>query len=102
MIDRGIIKWQPFDSCYSSNNILKDIYKQKNKHIFPILSEDQLLELEEKILNAYYLNEIISIRYFYNGSLHQINGKIKSINLQEKKIHINENNIYFKQIIQVI
>lgn len=101
MIDRGIIKWQPFDSCYSCGKILKDIYKQKNRNKLPTLSEDQLIELEEKILNAYHLNETISIKYFYNGSLYQKNGKINFINLQEKKLYINNCIIYFKQIIEV-
>ena len=49
MIDRGIIKWQPFDSCYSGSKILKDINNEKNREIFPTLSEDQLCILEEKI-----------------------------------------------------
>lgn len=102
MIDRGIIKWQPFDSCYSSGKALKDIYKQKNRNKLPTLSEDQLYELEQKILDSYHLNENISIEYFYNGSLYQMSGKITSINLQEKKIYINNHIIYFKQIINII
>ena len=46
MIDRGIIKWQPFDSCYSSSKILNDIHNKKSREILPTLSEDQLDILE--------------------------------------------------------
>lgn len=102
MIDRGIIKWQPFDSCYSSEKILKDINNKKNRKILPILSEDQLHNLEEKIIDAYHLNDFINIEYFYNGRIININGKISSINLQDKKIYINNNIIYFKQIINIL
>lgn len=102
MIDRGIIKWQPFDSCYSSTKILNDIYNKKNRKIFPILSEDQLFILEEKIIDAYHLNEVISIEYFYNGDILNIKGKINSLDYQNKKLYINNKLIYFKQIIKII
>lgn len=102
MIDRGIIKWQPFDSCYSGSKILKDINNEKNREIFPTLSEDQLCILEEKITNAYHLGEFINIEYFYNGKINKLKGKINFINLRNKKIYINENIIYFSQIIKVI
>lgn len=101
MIDRGIIKWQPFDSCYSTGKILKEIHNKKNSVKFPILSDDQLLILEEKVIDAYHLNNTINIEYYYNGNLFKINGKINSINYQQKKLCVNNNTIYFKQIIKV-
>jgi len=102
MIDRGIIKWQPFDSCYSGDKILKDINNKKNREILPTLSEDQLHNLEEKVIDAYHLNEFINIEYFYNGKIINVKGKISSINLQDKKIYVNNNIIYFKQIINIL
>lgn len=101
MIDRGIIKWQPFDSCYSGDKILKDISSEKNRKVLPILSEDQLSFLEEKIFDSYHLNEKINIEYFYNGKFYLIAGKIDSINFQEKKLYIKNHIIYFKQIINI-
>lgn len=101
MTDRGIIKWQPFDSCYSSSKILKDIYNKKNRKSFPVLSDDQLLVLEEKIIDAYHLNELICLDYFYNGKIINISGKINNINFQEKKLYLNNKIIYFKQIINI-
>jgi len=102
MIDRGIIKWQPFDSCYSSSKILNEIYNKKNRKTFPVLSEDQLFNLEEKIIDAYHLNEIINIEYFYNGNIINIKGKINLLDCQTKKLYINNKLIYFKQIINII
>ena len=101
MIDRGIIKWQPFDSCYSGEKVLKDITNEKNKNFFPILSEDQLHFLEEKIFDSYHLNEKVNIEYFYNGKIYKITGTIESINLLNKNIHIKNSIIYFKQIINI-
>ena len=102
MIDRGIIKWQPFDSCYSSSKILKEIDDKKNRKIFPVLSEDQLIILEEKITTAYHLNENINIEYFYNGKITNVKGKIYFINYIDKKLFIDNKIIYFKQIINII
>ncbi len=101
MIDRGIIKWQPFDSCYASSKILKEIHNKKDRRVFPTLSEDQLNILEENIKDAYHLKEIINIKYYYNGDVLNIKGKINGINNNEKKIYINNKIIYIKQILTI-
>ncbi len=101
MIDRGIIKWLPFDSCYSSSKIVKEIKKEKEKAILPILSDDQLMVIENKIKDAYELRYSIQIKYFYNDSINIINGKINGINLAEKKIYINNKSIYLRQILEI-
>ena len=53
MIDRGMIKWQPFNSCFNTQDIIEDISKKKEREKiqFPTLSEDQLGVLEDKIFN---------------------------------------------------
>lgn len=102
MIDRGIIKWQPFNSCFSSEKMLKEITNKKNRLDYPILSDDQLSIIEENILTAYHLKESISILYFYDGKKLQITGKINYIDINNKEIYINNKKIYFKQIINII
>lgn len=101
MIDRGIIKWQPFDSCYSSEKIVKEIQKDKEKISFPTLSPDQLEVIEEAIRSAYEVQTQVQIKYFYNGVIYQTTGKIKGINLQEKKIYLNNKSIFLKQILKI-
>ena len=101
MIDRGIIKWQPFDSCYSSKNIVHNIALEKIKIDMPALSEDQLERIEEKIIDAYNLNLNIKIKYYYDGIIKYEKGKINYINTQEKKIYLNNKYIYFKQILNI-
>lgn len=102
MIDRGIIKWQPFDSCYSSKKIINDIANKKNKVEYPTLSEDQLYFIEEKITSSFYLKENITLEYFCNGKKLKIFGKITFIDSYKKILFINNINIYFKQIINII
>jgi hypothetical protein len=101
MKDRGIIKWQPFDSCFSSQKIIKDVLNQKKKQIMPTLSNDQIEAIEEKIIDAYHLKEEIKIKYYYNGIICEEKGKIQYIFLHEKKICLNQKYIYLKQILNV-
>lgn len=101
MIDRGIIKWQPFNSCFSSQQIINDITSFKNKKDFPELSEDQINLISEKIKDAYILNINVTIEYFYDGAITTISGKINNINTKEKRICLNNKYIYFKQILKI-
>ena len=59
--DRGMVKWQPFDSLLSSKKVAREIIKEKNKVAMPTLSEDQLLNIEEKVLEAYYNGETVRL-----------------------------------------
>lgn len=101
MIDRGIKKWQPFNSCFSGKDLLKEITNSKKRKDFPSLSEDQMIIIEEKIKDSYVLGTIIHIKFFYNGNILNSSGKISHINMQEKKLHLNNKYIYFKQILEV-
>lgn len=101
MIDRGIKKWQPFNSCFSGNKIINDLNEERNKEIFPTLSEDQLIIIEEKIKDAYNLRISINILYFYEGKIKKATGLINAINMQEKKICLNNKYIFFKQILEI-
>lgn len=100
--DRGIIKWQPFNSCFNSETIIKDINKLKNRKNFPILSEDQLEIISNKLLKSYNLKLIVSIEYYYDGNIKNITGKIDLLDFQNKKMYLNNQIIYLNQILKII
>lgn len=101
LTDRGIIKWQPFNSCFDSNSIIKDIKSSKERMLFPILSDDQIYIIEEKIIESFNLKLYIIVEYYYDGNIKKIKGKINYLNLQDKKLYINNISIYFKQILKI-
>jgi len=101
MTDRGIIKWQPFNSCFSVTDIINEIKETRNKEKLPILSEDQLNLIEEKVKDAYNLKLYINICFFYEGNIKTTNGIIEKINIYQKKICLNNKYIYFKQILKI-
>ena len=99
--DRGIIKWQPFDSVISSKIILESLIKEKEKQTKPILSEEEIKEIEDKIIEAYYAEEIVTINFYQNGYIKTIKGKIKKIDHITKIIYLNETKLLFKQILAI-
>ncbi len=101
MIDRGIIKWQPFDSCFNSNKVIHDLKLEKNLVNYPTLSEDQLELLEEEIALAYNLKLRVNITYYYNGEIKNIQGQIKYLDSQKKRLYLNDKTLYIKQILQI-
>ena len=101
MMDRGIIKWQPFNSCFNSNELIFNIKEEKNKINLPILSEDQINYLAEKIINSYNLQINIHIEYYYDGKIKIIEGKINYLNVNKKELFIGNLGIYFNQILKI-
>ena len=89
MNDRGMIKWQPFESLISSKEVVNSILKMKNEVNKPILSIDQLEKLNELILKSYYNQAKIVICYFKSNQIYKITGTIIEINPNMKIITLN-------------
>ena len=101
MNDRGIIKWRPFNSCFSTEKLSEETSNQNAKITMPVLSEDQILTIENMIVEAFYLKIKVNIKFFYDGKIKYENGIIDSINKYEKKIYLKDKSIYFKQILDI-
>ena len=102
MSDRGMKKWLPFDSLTNTNKMKHDLAKKKTKVEMPILSEDQLIKLENKIKEAYFNKDIVKIYYYFSGNIINKEVKIKNIDYNKKQIILSDNTkLYYKQIIKV-
>lgn len=102
MSDRGMIKWQPFNSVINTNQVINSIIKEKQKIEKPILSKEQQTKLEEKIIEAYYEQIPIEIQYYQSGHILTTKGIIKNINNTYKKIFLdNQKILLFQQIIKI-
>ena len=67
--DRGMIKWQPFNSVVSGKQMVRDVIKEKNKVKMPNLSEEQRKNIEEKLIIAFYENELITLDFYFQGKI---------------------------------
>ena len=100
--ERGMIKWAPFNSIITLNDIKKKIKNERDITSYPILSEEELNSIQDNILTAYHLQEEVIITYFYNYKLYKLKGIINLIIPEKKLIIINKNiRLYFNQIVKI-
>lgn len=103
MHDRNSIKWAPFNSVINGNEVIKEINQEKSRKEKPILSEDQLEELESSILEAFDNQSTVEVIFYKNNHFYKITGIITNVNKAQKKITINgKNSYYFANIIKII
>ena len=93
-------KWNPFNAVASGSYMINDVMKEKDKVTMPILSEDQKLELQNKMFEAFYNQETIKVKYFKAGKVYITEGIITNIDQNSHKIVLNSDfSVFFSQII---
>ena len=93
-------KWNPFNAVASGDYMINDVMKEKNKVSMPILSEDQKLELQNKMFEAFYNQETINVKYYKAGKVYITEGIITNIDQISQKIVLNGVfSVFFSQII---
>ena len=102
MKDRGIIKWQPFNSLIPSQILINSILKDKRKVKKPVLSLDQLYQLNNLVLECFYNNLEVNIKYYKNNQINFIKGQITKIDRNNQFIYVNDNlKLHFSQLLQI-
>ena len=100
--DRGMIKWAPFNSLMNGKNIVNSLLFEKGKINKPNISEEEKNILEEKIIEAYYCQNIILITYYKDGFLLKTKAKVKKIDSVYKTIYLsNQTKLLFNQILYI-
>ena len=101
--DRGIIKWLPFNSIVGEQELIEKTIKEKNKIKKPHLSQEQMEQNEQRIIEAFYEQEPVKIFYFQDGVIKETKTKIINIDSAYKKIYLkNQKTLLFLQIIKII
>lgn len=103
MSDRGMVKWNPFNAVAPGSYMINEVLQEKNKVSMPILSDDQKLMLQSKMIEAFNNQEIIKVKYFRNGKYYVREGIITNIDPNSQKIVINRAfSVFFSQIIEFL
>ena len=100
MQDRSI-KWAPFNSVINGERIIRELNDTKTKINKPILSEDQISFLNEKIFESYTNHLKIYLYIFKDNKIIKLIGYINNININKKCITFNNTYIYFNQIVKL-
>ena len=99
---RGMIKWQPFSAVAPTTTMVNDVLSKKNVVKMPVLTDDKLLELEEKLLASFENQISIQIKLFRNGRLYLKDGIVFNIDKLSKKITLKDGySLFFSQIIEI-
>lgn len=101
MHNRNEVKWAPFNSLINGNHLIKEIEEELKKASKPILSEDQLEYISEKLFEALTTQSLIKIKYYQNGNFYYLKGIINYLNKNSQYILINQQKIYINQIIDI-
>lgn len=83
-------KWQPFDALEGYSDALRKVEKEKEKCEKPILLNDKLEELNEKLLSSFEAKREIEIEYYNRGYLENLVGVVCKIDYINKEIVINQ------------
>lgn len=97
-VDRGIMKWAPFDGLAGFNDLYKELKYRLGKKERPILSEDQLYEMDINLQKAFNEQIPVYLSYFQDGYIKQTYGRITKIDQVYKFIYIE----YVKYPLSVI
>ncbi|KRG08822.1 YolD-like family protein [Staphylococcus sp. NAM3COL9] len=78
---RGMVKWAPFATLPEQFETIQKYLVDQNKIDRPILSDDQLNELNLQLHQALHTDSYIHIEYYQAGWLETIHIKIKNIDI---------------------
>lgn len=83
--DRGMVKWTPYKSLPEQEDYLEKMEEEKNKVDKPLLSDDELIELDTK-LSTYNRGNPISIEYYDYGFIKTVDDYLDYIDTINKRI----------------
>lgn len=76
---RGIKKWQPFKSLTIQYEMLDQYIEDQNKIDMPLLSQEQLEEINDKVNYKIESNVVSEISYWKNGYIYSMQCYIKKV-----------------------
>lgn len=101
--DRGIIKWQPFNSIVDEKELINNLLKDRQKIKKPILSLEQQQKIEEELVEAYYEQIPVTLKIYKNGIIYQLTSIILNMDYTYKKITLKTGKIIlFQQILEIV
>jgi len=85
-VDRGLIKWAPFDALNGYNSMLMEMKHRLRKQDKPVLSDDQYETLNRHIQEAIQYHQEVEIQFYDQGYIKVSYGKIKKLDFVYKTI----------------
>lgn len=88
-IDRGIIKWAPFDGLSSFHDMFTELKYRLGKTEQPVLMDDKMTEIDRNINTAFRENKEVFFSYYEDGYIKSGAGMIRKTDDINHLIHIS-------------
>lgn len=102
---RGIVKWAPFATIPEQHERLNQFKQDQNKIEKPILSDDQLNELNDTLIFKMFREPNIEVSYFDDGYIQTIEGYIHKVDVHTQLLYLYEetglSKINLKDIVEI-
>lgn len=98
---RNMVKWQPFKTMPQQYEMLDQHIEDQNKIDMPLLSDEQLQEINEKVHEIIEKNRISEISYWDNGYIYTIKCYIKKVNQLNGNMEVLKKDNYNKADIPI-
>ncbi|MGI2282566.1 YolD-like family protein [Staphylococcus cohnii] len=85
---RGMVKWQAFKTLPEQYEQLEQYIQDQNKIDMPILSDEQVQILNDKLNMKIEHNAQVNVTYWKNGYTFSIQGYIKKVDILESTLTI--------------
>lgn len=87
----------------NGGEVLKELTKEKNKISKPLLSDEQKMILENKIIEFFFQKDEVIITYYEAGTIKKATGIITKLDPAKGKIYLN-NTLYlhFSNILDIL
>ncbi|EKU50291.1 YolD-like family protein [Staphylococcus massiliensis] len=89
---RGMVKWAPFATIPEQFDAIQNHIDDQSKITKPLLSEDQLAELNHMLCFKLFHEPRCKIKYFSEGEVNQLEGSLSKVYHHENLIIVKVNN----------
>ena len=101
MSDRGMMKWNAFNALLAHGTNVQKMMVERTKIPKPILSYDQLEELNEIITLAILDNRNIEVNFYHNGYVLSYEGIIKKVDMYTRELIFSDKRIKLGNVLKV-
>lgn len=98
-MSRKMVKWAPFASLKEQAIVLNKVRNDLDKVEKPTLSEDQISEINNFLVN--YNSEQVLIKHYNNGFIYQTTTYIRKIDINNKCLNTEAGTIEFTNLLEL-
>ncbi|MDN5613219.1 MAG: YolD-like family protein [Staphylococcus equorum] len=86
---RHMVKWQAFKTMPEQYERIEQYMLDQNKIERPILSDDQINNLNQKLIDKMFNNPYVELKYFEEGYIKEISGYVHKVDVHNSELQLS-------------